>query len=852
MRVNTIQSNYGVYGANRNVKSSGVKSVNSSISAQQTGRMVQLTFTGAGLNVNQVASLTPENTGLGLPEAAQGGEGVVGFELPASLRKHENVDARSFMPFWEYNNPNGGYKFLIHKESEFPKGVAELPDTMPAKAFMSAAPGQTLEDVAKALHLKTSELSYVIQSKPNGNGPNSQSKYCILEPTSVKGEITRMADETLGDVKKVPYALLKISEHNPSYNKLKGQPHYFLYTPELARTAKPYSYDANGNGSFDAEIINSDSMRAHVDLIHSKMNTEEFGYYRPANVICHDRVMNSYVLHMANASAAGKTDVDGVKAHVIVHNSGRNYQGTTDDPFKMLTLVADETDMAKLKAMPEFPILEKAKRYGIYNSQALSPREQNITWSILEPYLRPFRDAAGTYNILKIGIAGAAANPNNISVGTVSHTFDHEMRHSEETPDAAKFLDYNSVETKSVLNGVTPANMQFDVQTAKWGRGDNGLTKAVDGFTPFKYDGTNIEEVIAAREKNAKWLSNLIWEAGEKGQDELNRLFFNEGQIMAGHNVLGHIAPIKDGDIQVFGFGRPDEQKGFPITLKGFLEFLKMDDVSKEDKLRFRNIIGAGPWDKNADDYKDIVKYAKEIWELDGGAYRNTLMYIDGYTPNRITGCSHFGMFTSRREMCGITPIECKIAGTPYGTTKTGGPVDYTNAKNGYLTKEAVELAPEYYGLSWSNSAKEIDDARIDAQAHQVAQMYKEMLHDYVYDHDSYVAKCKKNIEELVDWHNNGEYNGGVSANKAYMNGIFEADKGAEARSMTPMRRLAGAFGKFQEDSTTVIVSLRKTKPIKYVLAFMGGVAAVAGSVILYKNFHKNSNPKTKQMDKVA
>ena len=37
-----------------------------------------LTFTGN--NMWQIASLTPENNGLGLPEASKGGEGAVGFE----------------------------------------------------------------------------------------------------------------------------------------------------------------------------------------------------------------------------------------------------------------------------------------------------------------------------------------------------------------------------------------------------------------------------------------------------------------------------------------------------------------------------------------------------------------------------------------------------------------------------------------------------------------------------------------------------------------------------------------------------------------------------------------------------
>lgn len=859
MRINSINS-YSAYGSSSRTRSFDVKK---NIEVNKSPRLQVISFTGK--NMWQVASITPENNGLGLPEAAQGGEGVVGFELPASLRKHEkvkvssesgelvekSVDARSFMPIWNYDNPKGGYKFLIHREADFPQGAKSLPDTMPAKSFYSAELGEDLETVAKKLKLKPSELSYVIQSRPNGNGPEAQSKYCLLEPTDAKGVVSRLSDRVLGEVEDIKYHLLKVSDNNPSYNKLKGEPHYFIYTPDLAKSAKPYTYDAWGNAPFEAEIINSDGMRALANAIHKQMNTSEFGFYDPASVICHDRITNPYSNHLANMSAMGDSAVNGVKAHIIEHNTGRFYQGFTYDPFKYMAIVGDPSDASTMKSMPEFPILEKAHKYGI-DSEALSARERQIAHAIIDPYLAPFKDGAGAYNILKSGISAVKANPDNISLGTVSHTFDSEMK-SSETPDAAKFLtdDFAGIETKSVGNGVTPANMKFDEQLAKWGRGDNGLTKEAKGFTPFKYDGTNIEEVIKAKEKNARWLTDLIWKAGEKGQDALNKLFFNDGQILDGHNVMGYLSPIKDGEILVFGFGRPDEQKGFPISTKGYLEFLKNKDIPQEKKLKVKVLLGAGPWNKNASDYKAIVNDLNDIWNLDGGIYKHNIMYVDGFTPNRITGCAHYGLFTSRREMYGITPIECKIAGTPYGSTKTGGPVDYTNASNGFLTKEPVELRPEHYGLTFANSAEEIDNARVKSQAPQVAEIFNSMIDEYSDSYDSYVAKSKKNIEELVDWHNNSEYNFGQSANRHYLDRIFETDKGWEARNTSTMNRVVGKFGEFREE---LISRMAKThsKTAKAVLAIAIGALTIAGGVYLYVNKYKNKSNSSKSLDKAA
>ncbi len=809
-------------------------------------KMVQLNFTGSGLNVNQILSISPENNGMGIAEYKQGGEGCVGDEMPASMVKHGKKDARSVMPYCSHNNPKGGYKLLLHPESAFKQGA--LPDEIPDKWFYSAAPGETLEQVAKTLGYKPSEISYVIQSKPNGSGPEAKSKYVILEPTSVKGEVRRMSDEVLGEIKTIPYELFKISSQNPNYVKLKSFPNYVMFTKELARTAKPYSYDAWGNSPFETEIITSDEMRAIADtLAKEKMNTKEFEYFKPAGIIAHDRHAHSIANHIANLSAKGNVVLNGVKLHIIEHNPGFNYQGRTDDPFKYLRIVADESDLEALKKMPEFAILQKAQKFGINNVDALTPREREIAWKILDPALKPFKDAFGYYNVIKSGIVAVKKNPNNISLGTVSLTFDKEMK-SQETPDAAKSLtdDFASIPTKSVVNGSTPANLRLNDPEANFGRGNNGLSANKAGFTTFEYDGTNIKEVNAAREKNAKWLTDLVFNAYQKGQDELNKVFFNEAQIMENQRVLGFLKPMKDGDMLVMGWGRPDDQKGFNITLDGFKKYLERKDIPLEQKLKYRFAIGAGKWNENAKDYKSIVRLINDIETMDDGAYKGLVMYVDGFFPNRLVGCAQYGIFTSRREMCGITPLECKAAGVPYLATKTGGPVDYTNKLNGFLTDEAVEGRPERYGLTWQNSIDEIDDARCNRQAEQVADRLAQMADEYVNNQDAYIAKCKKNIEEKIDWHENSEYNGGKSAMNRYLEDILETDKPFDSRSKTPWARLIDRFGELKESGQEVVKKASKTKPIRIILAILG-VAAVGGGVYYW---YKNNN--SKKLDKAA
>ena len=112
------------------------------------------------------------------------------------------------------------------------------------------------------------------------------------------------------------------------------------------------------------------------------------------------------------------------------------------------------------------------------------------------------------------------------------------------------------------------------------------------------------------------------------------------------------------------------------------------------------------------------------------------------------------------------------------------------------------------------------------------------MIDEYTNHKDLYIAKSKKNIEELVDWHNNGEYNLGKSANRVYLDTILETDKGWEARNKKPMNRVIGAIGEYKEDLEKVLKQ-SKSRPVKMVLAIAVGVLAIAGGIYMY--MHQSS-----------
>lgn len=808
-------------------------------------------------NIHQIAEFTPECTGTGLPEMAQGGEGVVGFELGESLNKYEKVkgkpvDDRKFFPIWNHSNPKGGHKFLIHNGLK----TEDLPDTMPANAFISGEIGQTKEDIARNLKISPEYVDYVVQSKPNGEAAHSLSKYNIIEPTGAKGYIEFPSSVKLGEIERVPYQIMKLSENNPSYVKFANKGHnYFIYTPEWARTSKPYSYDCWGNGSFDAEIVNSNGMRALAKTLATQMDTDEFGYYKPASFVAHDRPASAFMVHLANMSANGNREVNGMKAHKVEHNPSFDYQGRTYNPFQMISVVGNEKDIELLKKHPQFSVVTKAFYNGGLDSSILSDREKFIAKSVIEPYIEPFRDYFGGYNITKIPIVGVKRNPANFSLGSVSWHFDSEMK-SSETPDAAKGLtgDYASIETKPVANGVTIANLKFAERDVQFGRGDNGLSKpeSTKGFTPFKYDGKNIEEVLRAKEKNARWFTKLMWKAGEKGQKELNKLFFNKEQIQSGQKVMGYLSPLKDGEIIIFGLGRPDTQKGFPISTGSALHFFKRTDIPQEMKLKVKFLFGAGKWSEGHPHYQAIEKDWKEICELDGGIYKHNFAYIDGFTPNRLNACTHFGSYTSEYEMFGITPIEAKAAGSPSSVTATGGFLDYTkDGVNGFITKDVVMGKPEKYGLTYSDAPEKLEKARIKHQIPQVSDNYKRMLELYTNNHKGYVEMCRKNIEEKVDWHDNRAYNEGKSANKRYLNDIFESDKGWNARFKGRMNTLVGSWGEVK-DGLESAVRNTKSRPARAVLGFALALFAIGSGIYMYIIHDNLKFRKTNTLDKAA
>jgi hypothetical protein len=162
--------------------------------------------------------------------------------------------------------------------------------------------------------------------------------------------------------------------------------------------------------------------------------------------------------------------------------------------------------------------------------------------------------------------------------------------------------------------------------------------------------------------------------------------------------------------------------------------------------------------------------------------------------------------------------------------------------------------APGKYGLTYESSAEELEKARVNHQIPQVSDNYKRMIELYTNDRKGYIEMCKRNIEEKVDWHENTEYNRGLSANRRYLDVIFDSEKGWEARFKGKMTRLVGEFGTFKENLETM-ANKTKSRPAKVILLTVVSMLTVGSLIYLYL-LNENKSEKAKeqqpQLDKAA
>src|SRR5574344_28597 len=662
------------------------------------------------------------------------------------------------------------------------------------------------------------------------------------------------------------------------------------------------------------------------------MNTKEHGFYNPANWWLHDRQAFPVMLFASELSSKNNSYFNGLRAHNTFHNPGANYQGRYENPIDFFKIVGSEDDLNALKAnkedftfvkeMSEKMIKLKKINFARKNEnpndktikdyltmkEMLKDEELARLTKIFEPLIGNFRDERGEYNLCEIPIQGIRKNSHNITAGTVSRNYGKEMKDCN-TPEIAEGLtnDLNAIPTIDIVNGSTPANMKTN-EIGSFGRPGNGLNtdEIKNGYTPCEIkissDGKkieNLEEIFEAKQKNTKWLINTIADATQKGQEALNKLFFNKEQLNpnGGSNiepacVLGGFSQYKEGDKILIGWGRPDEQKGFPTTFEAFLNFIKRDDIPKEEKLKVKLLVGAGgpnPWPKDASHWKEIQDIMQDIAKVDNGAYKGNACYVNGFFANRLANCATGAILTSEYEPCGITPLEAYSSGNVVLSINTGGAPDFVSkidgakaekllnandnknleleldGKSGCLTEHAFKVKPEILGKEKNITEKELHNARRIKLGSEVADCIKSFV--LLYKESSFQKKLMENCLLLpTDWHNNAKFNDGKTANQKYMNEVFQLNdelKTTKQRNTEPLKNLKGKFSEYVEkaketvkvvaeevaknvaETSSNVVKKEQTSFLHSTLgkiSVIGGSAMALGGIVYASVMHNKTN----------
>lgn len=817
MRINALASSFPV-------QSTGVNKTNNitqkNIARSNGTNFVHLSFKGnPDKKPYQIYAYATESNYLGGIYKA-GGLGDVAEALPESIGLHGEevagrfIDMRTDYPYYTLNDDNGRLYVLKGESAD------------KAKKGEALSLKDDFKLVEQNYKLQNGEQFALITEAKNGNKVD---RYFLLKEVGLEGNVRRMSDRAL-DMETVPYRKFEVDTHGERKDRIyvihtdehaKGNYAYGVYkkhapNPATATTAYGGATSAYG-GSTSAyggattkpskiksimyynqpktdDMFFTEQTRAALDSL-KKMDTEAHGNFNPQNFMIHDRFGYPLLSDMTQAAKNGDKYCEGIRFVEILHNPGPMYQGRYNNPLDFFRIIATENDLKKLQASPNY---DKIKRISDrINEGNATAEECTKLYKFFKPYFTKWMDSEGLFNMTMLAVRMTDENPQNSNIGNVSKFFGKETRNFE-TEDIAKSLTQALIDiegkTIDVVNGTKPSNMYTNEKGKFFGTGTlNEMFKTK--YVPFSSTDTP-EKILAAKAENKKNLINMVAEATKNlssDKDAVAKVFFNDNMISGIRKqaneatldlTLGGLSEFKEGDLLFTTWGRPDPQKGLPITLEAFEKLLKDESIPLETRKHCKLIMGAGGG-KDAFSGKHsewvAIKEAMERIaniEIGGekGIFKGNACYVNGTFPNRIANCVDLAIFTSRFEPCGITPFESYATGTPVLSTRTGGAPDFVRpGKTGFLTDDPFMLSAKKLGLADDVKSDVLDNARKEHTSKQIADQikaYLEPIQDGSFEtkQKEYIKNC---LSEKIEWHTNREYNGGKSALEIYLKDKF-------------------------------------------------------------------------------
>ena len=781
-------------------------------SAKPAIPIMRISFKGnPDKNPGQIAAYATENNFLGGIYKA-GGLGDVAEALPEAIAEHgktvtnKDIDIRTFLPYHSFDN-NEGKIYVLKAESA--ENIKNNPNYKPTR-------GNDFFLVDSDYKLKNGESFALITEARDGNKVD---RYFLLKDANLKGSVERVAMDSFA-MENIPYRVFEVDTNGARKDKM-----YVIHTPEVASGKSSYGiYQKyrtqlnNGSSAYGGstayggrvgiekknnifysgrvagDMFYTEQVRAMEEALE-KMSSNPGGKFNPQNIILNDRFGYEMLSDAIQKQKSGNKYYEGMRYVPIFHNIGRSYQGCYMNPIDFFKVVATRKDLENLKASPHFSQIESLSK-KIAEGKATGEECLKV-YNFFKSYFPKYLDSEGLFNMTMIAIDMAEENPGNCVPGNVSKYFGKETRDMA-TEDIAKGLtqQLKGIENKTVdvVNGAKPANMATGKQDGFFGTGTlNEIFKDTNDprkYTPY-LSSDSPEVIYEAKASNKKNLINIIADAAsnlDNDNDAVAKVFFNDTKISAIRGAdkdlaltLGGFSKFKEGDILFTTWGRPDPQKGLPITLEAFEALLKDESVPLEIRKHCKLLLGAGGGnDAFREGHSEWTAIKEAVQRIEGiesggqkGIFKGNVCYVNGLFPNRIANCADLAIFTSRYEPCGITPFESYAAGTPVLSIKTGGAPDFIKpGKTGMLTDEPFMLSAEKLGLAADTPYEDLDKARKNHSSKQIAQKLKEYLKSL--DDNTFADKQKTYIEnclqEKVEWHNNNSYNEGKSALDLYLN----------------------------------------------------------------------------------
>ncbi len=446
--------------------------------------------------------------------------------------------------------------------------------------------------------------------------------------------------------------------------KVKGKPHFMIYTDITAQMPSPYKKSIITNGKISTENV------AHAT---NSKNKGEYGKFSKALVELLPRMekagLNPEHLLLNDAQTAYIPEFIAQKAmqneeyykdtslSFVQHCLDEGYQQKTDMET-LFNIFATNNMYTTVKADPEY---QMAKLYDKINNTT------RATNKYFYPLVSPFVGDDNRASASMIPISYAMNNYIN-HVSGVSEMYAQDCMNN---PNVAKGLTKNLKELNKkgkfsgILNGFNNNDINPEIPIGfpvyKEVTKDN-LGNIHNPFLTFSKD-MSAEEIIKIKKQNA---SNLIKRL-QKGIDFKYSIAHARGKGITGYLDKKWADKIDSGeDVTLFvSWGRADEQKGMDNVLEAFSRFAKTPEGKN-------SILIAGGELQNQSAQKAInEKLNKMSTDKD---LIGRFAYMDGFAPNAVlASASDASIFPSRWAPCELTDLEAmKYGSTPIVTNLQG------------------------------------------------------------------------------------------------------------------------------------------------------------------------------------